>query len=296
MLRRAKSLVRGAVREAAVLSLRILGQQQLGHAVEKLIASAVTDVDVAGATLRFMTATPLLQRRAQTVLSKEPDTIRWIDQFEANDVLWDIGANVGVFSIYAAKVKGVRVFAFEPSADNFMVLNRNIESNALDDRIMPYCIALAAATELGFLNSPSFKMGAALHQFGRRGELSRYSPSATCRTLGTIGFSIDDFVRQFNPAFPTRLKIDVDGIEWEILQGAEKTLHDPRLRSIMVELSISDQAENDRTSAWLSEAGFLLASRGEMQESGGHAGANHLFVRCDAVDGDTTSASPPRAT
>jgi hypothetical protein len=92
------------------------------------------------------------------------------------------------------------------------------------------------------------------------------------------------------------LKIDVDGIEWEILQGAKKTLNDPRLRSIMIELSISDQAENDRTSAWLSEAGFLLASRGEKQESGGHAGANHLFVRCDAVDDNTTSASPPPAT
>lgn len=295
MLRRAKSIVRGAVREAAVLSLRILGQQQLGHAMEKLIASAVTDVEVAGATLRFMTATPLLQRRAQTVLSKEPDTIRWIDQFDANDVLWDIGANVGVFSIYAAKVKGVRVLAFEPSADNFMVLNRNIESNRLDDRIMPYCIALAGATELGFLNLSSRSLGAALHQFGQRGEVSRYAPGATCLAQGMIGYRIDDFLRQFNPTFPTHLKIDVDGIEWEVLQGAEKTLHDPRLRSIMVELSITDRAENDRTSAWLSEAGFSLAGRGGMQEGGGHAGANHLFLRRDAIDVNAANAPPHRA-
>ena len=39
--------------------------------------------------------------RADTVLTKELDTIGWIDEFDEGSVFWDIGANVGVYSLYA---------------------------------------------------------------------------------------------------------------------------------------------------------------------------------------------------
>jgi len=216
-------------------------------------------------------------------LSKEPDTIQWIDRFAPGDVFWDVGANVGIFSLYAARRRGVDVLAFEPSADNYMVLCRNVEINALEGRIVPYCIALAGNTELGVLNSPSRELGAALHQFGGRGHVSRYwnGDTSIC-AQGMIGFTIDDFIRQFAPSFPTRMKIDVDGLEWSILQGAGQTLRDPRLQSIMAELSVSDPAECDRANRFLSDAGFHLVSRGEIQTAEGEAAANHFFARTQA--------------
>jgi FkbM family methyltransferase len=243
----------------------------------------VSEVGLPEGPLRFMTPTPLLRARASSVLSKEPDTIEWIDRFEPGDVFWDVGANVGIFSLYAARRRGVEVLAFEPSADNYMVLCRNVQINALEARIVPYCIALAGNTELGVLNSPSREMGAALHQFGGRGEISRYwdGDSNIC-AQGMIGFTIDDFIRQFQPSFPTRMKLDVDGLEWPILQGAGETLRDPRLQSIMTELSTSDEAERDRAVAYLSDAGFDLVLRGDIQEAGGEAAANHFFARTRA--------------
>jgi FkbM family methyltransferase len=281
MMQRLKSVGLHALRRVACLPLRALGTAQRGLALDELGASMVSEVEIpGGGRLRFMTPTPLLQARARSALSKETDTIEWIERFALNDVFWDVGANIGVFSLYAARRRGVSVLAFEPSAANYMVLCRNIQINALNDRIVPYCVALADDTVLGVLNLSSQEMGAALHQFGLRGNTSRYwSGGAGFCAQGMTGYTIDDFVRQFRPPFPAHLKIDVDGLEWPILEGAEQTLRDPRLRSIMAELSVSDRTELERSLAWLAAAGFELVSRGEIQVSAGHAAANHFFAR-----------------
>jgi FkbM family methyltransferase len=283
MLNRIKSAGLRALREAACLPLRALGNGQRGRALEKLTGSMVSEVSLPEGPLRFMTPTPLLQARANSILSKEPDTIAWIDRFESGDIFWDVGANVGIFSLYAARRRGVQVLAFEPSADNYMVLCRNIEMNALEGRIVPYCLALTGSTGLGVINSPSCEMGSALHHFGGRGETSRYwDGDAHICAQGMVGFTIDDFIRQFQPPFPTRMKIDVDGLEWSILQGAGQTLSDPRLQSIMAELTLSDEAERDHALTWLSDVGFELVMRGGIQESAGETAANHFFARTRA--------------
>jgi FkbM family methyltransferase len=280
MLRRYKLAGLRILRDLASVPLRSLGMAQRGQALQNLLTSMVSKIEVPGGTMQFITPTPLLQTRASSALSKEPDTIEWIERFDPSDVFWDIGANVGIFSLYAAMRRGVRVLAFEPFADNYMVLCKNIDINSLGDRIIPYCMALAGKTELGLLNLASRDMGAALHQFGRRGETSRYwTVGHSTFAQGMLGYTIDDFIRQFQPPFPTRLKLDVDGLEWQILQGSRQTLRDPRLLSIMVELSLSDQAERDHAMAWLSDSGFELVGQGETQEAGGQVAANHFFAR-----------------
>jgi FkbM family methyltransferase len=281
LVRRVKSVVNKILRELATLPMRSLGEDHRSQIVEGLLASMVSELEVGRHTIRFLTPTPLLLGRSRTALSKEPDTVRWIDQFQADDVLWDIGANVGVFTLYAAIVRRARVLAFEPSADNYMVLCRNVEINALDDRVIPYCVALSANTGLGVLNSQSRAMGSALHQFGRPGDTSRYWVTKNCSHVqGVVGFSIDDFVRHFSPAFPTHLKLDVDGLELAILQGAVDTLADRRLRSILVEFSITDDAqERDSGMELLAAAGFEFVSQGELQKTAGSLAANHLFLR-----------------
>jgi FkbM family methyltransferase len=280
MLGRAKSAVRRLVRELAALPLRSLGEHERSKIVEDFIASMISDVVVGSHTIHFMAPTPVLLARARGALSKEPDTINWLDLMAADDVLWDIGANVGVFSFYAAVVRGVRVLAFEPSAGNYMVLCKNVEINALGDRVLPYCLALSGATTLGVLNCASSTLGVAQNQFGRPGVSSPYwSTSSGFHAQGMVGFTADDFVRQFEPTFPNYIKIDVDGLELDILRGATKTLRDHRLKSVMVELIISDDAERNAGIKLLHDAGLELESQGELQENSGVTAVNHLFVR-----------------
>jgi len=260
--------------------VRLLGDEPRGRLIEEIFDSMTFDVPVGAKSFRFATPTPTLRWRARTALSKEPDTIGWIDRFQPDDVLWDIGANVGVFSLYAAAIRGTRVVAFEPAAGNYMMLCRNVELNGLDNRVVAYCLALSGETRLGVLNSAERALGGALHQFGERGDSSVYWSEAGCIAhQGMTGFAIDDFIRLFNPPFPTHVKIDVDGLELPILRGAAATLHDRRLSSVMVELSLTDRAECELGLELLSQAGFELVAQGERQQAGGAAAANHFFAR-----------------
>ena len=56
--------------------------------------------------------------RASSFLYKEPETIKWIDSFNSSEYFLDIGANIGIYSLYAAK-KGISTTCIEPDALNF---------------------------------------------------------------------------------------------------------------------------------------------------------------------------------
>ena len=79
--------------------------------------------------------------RSNTILTKEPETIEWINNFKQKDVLYDIGANIGVFSLFASKKK-IKVLAFEPAFHNFKKLKKNIKLNKVNN-CKPHLIALS---------------------------------------------------------------------------------------------------------------------------------------------------------
>ena len=72
--------------------------------------------------------------RVETLLTKEPEKIEWIDGFKENSIAWDIGPNVGTYSLYAKIKKDIEVLSFKPAAPNLYVLNRNIEINRLEKK------------------------------------------------------------------------------------------------------------------------------------------------------------------
>src|SRR5262249_32214195 len=112
MAMRPQSVARGIVRRLAMLPMRSLGSRLRAEAIERLSDAMVAEATIPGGVIKFFAPTPLLQDRAASILVKEPDMIRWIDGFEPDTVFWDIGANVGVFTLYAALARGVRVLAF----------------------------------------------------------------------------------------------------------------------------------------------------------------------------------------
>lgn len=279
MKQRVNRIVSGVSRRLAALPLRFLSPDWRAQVLESLNEKMISTAPVPGGVIYFFAPSPLLRARAATLLSKEADTIRWIDSFEENSVLWDIGANVGVFSLYAAVCRKVNVLAFEPSAANFHVLARNIQLNRLSERVAAYCLAFSEFTQLGVLNLASPQMGGALSQFGHVGQMSRYAHQASGVVHGMIGLAIDEFISTFNPPFPNQIKMDVDGLELPILRGATQTLRDPRLRSLMVELSLTNKEENNSAIRLLAEAGWRLVNSGESQGSDTERAANHFFER-----------------
>lgn len=259
--------------------LRMLRADIRAYVLEQATESMVEVTPISNGQIAFYAPAALLLARARSVLSKETDTIKWIDTFNGG-VFWDIGANVGVYSLYAAIQKKIKVLSFEPSAANFYVLSKNVQLNQLCEFIATYCIAFCEDTKIGVLNMSSSTMGSAVSQFGEVGEMSRYwEGNSTVSFHGMTGFSIDYFIKRFSAPFPNYLKLDVDGLELPILLGARDTLRDSRVKSVLVELNIDDNSELDNTTAFLKEVGLTLSSKGTIQGTQTGQAANYLFVR-----------------
>ncbi|MEE9473462.1 MAG: FkbM family methyltransferase, partial [Acidimicrobiia bacterium] len=199
-------------------SLSLLGERaglRLSGRLRDELKSTVTVQTPAG-TLKFRSLNHLLLFRAETLLTKEPETIEWINAFEEGSVFWDIGANVGVYSLYAALKANCIVLGFEPAAFNYNILNRNIELNEMDETVTALCIAFGDSTRLDRFYMSSTEEGSALHSFGAATDWPGTPLPAHFRQ-GMIGLSIDEFVERYAPPVPNYIKIDVDGIEDKII-------------------------------------------------------------------------------
>ncbi len=205
----------------------------------------------------------------------EPETLAWIDGFETPCRFWDIGANIGIFSLYAGLRRGVGVSAFEPAAANYAALCRNIATNRLDGHVRAYCLALCDREVIADLNLSASNAGSVFNAFDS--DVDCFGrPIAAVSRQGMLGVSIDGLCRQFGLPAPNYLKIDVDGLEERILAGAGQTLADPALRSILLELEEQETARNRRLVAALEAAGFRLVARGTGSRGGSR---NGIFAR-----------------
>jgi FkbM family methyltransferase len=230
-------------------------------------------------TLKFFCPGMAPVMRALTLMTKEPETLEWIDGIEKTDVLWDIGANVGVYSLYAA-LRGLTVYAFEPGPGNYYLLSRNVEVNGFGERISSFCLAFNDETRFDSFYMSTTDLGGACSSFGEAIDFKGETYTAKFKQ-SMLGFTIDEFIRQFKPPFPNHLKIDVDGIEKKIVKGASETLSDPRLKSVLIELNVNLE-ECQEIIDLLGAHGFVLHKRehadvfykGEMANI-----YNHIFMR-----------------
>ncbi len=182
--------------------------------------------------------------RAHTLFTKEPVTIDWIRGFEDNSVFYDIGANIGVYSLYAAIVKKISVYAFEPESNNFQNLMENIILNRLTDKVMPYPIGLSDKTELTKLNLSQFTVGGSHHTVGLNAvDHTTLKPIETHFRQGIFSTTLDDLVFKWKFKMPNYIKIDVDGIEHKIITGSNKILNDKLLKSVLIEINESRQED-----------------------------------------------------
>ena len=191
---------------------------------------------------------------------KEPETIRWIEEGLApGDVLYDVGANVGVYSLVAAAFWGekIKIVAVEPSPVNFARLVRNLSLNRAEGQVIALPVALAERTGILPFHCENLEAGGSLHALGEavnyRGE--RFTPAAT---FSTLSYMLDELIEQFHLPEPTHLKLDVDGTELAILRGAQKSLRS--IKSVVVEVD-NHRADSSAIQAILEENGLRVSGR-----------------------------------
>jgi tRNA G37 N-methylase Trm5 len=72
-----------------------------------------------------------IKNRVDRMFNKEPETIAWINSMNQRSIFYDIGANIGLYTIYAAVKRQCSTYSFEPHAANFKSVIENIEANKL---------------------------------------------------------------------------------------------------------------------------------------------------------------------
>lgn len=191
---------------------------------------------------------------------KEPETVAWLEaQVQPGDVLYDIGANVGAYSLVAHAIAKGRctIYAVEPSFSTFDALSRNVFLNHAQEAIFPIHVGLGERTELSRFSFSSILPGAALHNARDAGPNGN---GGATFAQSILSFRLDDLVTQFGLQPPTLLKVDVDGPELQVLRGARECLGRSSLRSVLIEIDEEDPEWPEALSI-LSDHGFRVASR-----------------------------------
>ena len=198
--------------------------------------------------------------RANTFSSKEPEILEWIDKYGDKNPFFDIGANIGLYSIYYAKVKKGDVYSFEPSVFNLSQLAKNISINNLDKKIHIISNPLSNKQKINkFIVSDDIE-GGALNAFGvRYGYDGKKIQNSFAFNL--LGFALDDFFKmKIITKIPKLIKIDVDGIEHLILEGAQMTLKSKQCKSVFIEVNYSFKDQSEAVNKILKGCGFMLTN------------------------------------
>jgi FkbM family methyltransferase len=255
---------------------RFLLNQFLSAAMETMY-----DVSHNGLKLRFVVPNSLCNWRASTFSTKEPETLEWIESIPMSAVLWDVGANIGLYSVYAAKKRNCKVWAFEPSVFNLELLARNIYVNNLTDQICIVPIALSDHLGSSEMRMTTTEWGGALSTFGQE---FGWDGKAIRKVFEfrTMGMSMEDAVEKFAIPKPDYIKMDVDGLEHFILKGGLNVLKSTKGVLIEVNDDFHDQADQCRQ--LLTDAGLSLHEKrhSEMIASstaGFHNSYNQIWIR-----------------
>ncbi len=236
----------------------------LGYLKEKLEEYCYVHKRIQSKKLIFFCPNKLIEWRVKTFENKEPETLNWINKFqlEKKIIFWDIGANIGLYSIYAAlKFDKIDIFAFEPSTSNLRVLSRNISINKFQDKIKIISLPLSdEANNFSIFNESKFQEGGALNTFKENydftGKISNFE-----NKYNLLGTNIDELIKKEIIPIPDYIKIDVDGIEHLILKGGLQFLSHEKIKSILIEVNENFLTQFEQVKDIMSKCNFIIEKK-----------------------------------
>ena len=233
---------------------------------------------------KLKTTTSHDRMRHKTFFQKEPETIKWLDSLadiHGNDqfVFYDIGANIGIYSLYLSAINPTcKIFAIEPESTNFSSLNTNIGLNGFT-KIRPCMLALSDKTSFQDLHVSIIESGAGASAVGQD---YQYVKNRQIHKQGVMSYKLDDLVNEDYFEFPNFIKIDVDGHENQILEGAQCVIADRRLKGMLIEYEYQSQKNKDEFIKYVEEYGFSFSLESDWTDQVEDLGVsiqNFIFTR-----------------
>jgi FkbM family methyltransferase len=196
------------------------------------------------------------ERKNILFMEEEKSVIKlFLNEIKNGDVFYDVGSNVGLYSCFACKKAQLEeIVAFEPQPEVNARLKENIEQNGCADKtkIIKGVLAAEGGKQNLVVDESVPATGATTHSM---------SPNADGERIEVRAYTVDELITQNACSSPDVMKIDVEGAEYEVLQGMSQVLSKSPPRAIFVE--IHDQVKHfgatpDEVKSLLREAGYLL--------------------------------------
>jgi len=234
--------------------------------------------------IHLFTPSSMCLFRANTFSTSESETLLWIEEYGGNDcVLFDIGANVGLYSIYHSVLNNGKSYAFEPSIFNLKQLARNIYENKCHTKIFIIPNPLSSTNKIQKFKYGNIEEGGALSAYGVEYGFDGTNID-TVLSSNVLGFSLDYLIsNKLINDLPNIIKMDVDGIEPIILKGAIETISSTNVRSILIEVNSDFKEQENKVHQILNDCGFTFrqkyTSPSENEKSRFYNSGNEIWVK-----------------
>lgn len=162
------------------------------------------------------------------------------------DLFADVGANVGVYTVLASKICRANTYAFEPIEAAFRFLIKNIEINEIKDLVKPIQKGVGKQEEKLFFTR---RLDTVNHVVYEKKGIGNY-----------VETSITSLDITFKDIIPVLIKIDVEGFEWNVLQGADHIIQSSELKAMIIELNGSGKRygfSDEQIHSFLISRGFF---------------------------------------
>lgn len=203
----------------------------------------------------------------------EPEFLDWIDNIPQGEILYDIGASNGIFSMYAASC-GLRVIAVEPDPLNYFLLSYNNYLNSKSSVALEGCynFAISKAMAIGNIHIKHMELGGHEKILDKAKDVfgNEFQPDYSHSVLKC---ALDDLIGVMGLPQPSYLKIDVDGSETEVLEGAIVCLKN--VKSVFIELTVAFM--DSFALSFFESHGFTLQEKHQVQNYEGLF--NCIFVK-----------------
>jgi FkbM family methyltransferase len=215
--------------------------------------------DVRGKSIKWLAPNKRLLWMAAGIEYIEPELLDWIDQIPESSVYYDIGASNGIFAMYATK-RRLKVVALEPDPGNYFLLSWNAYLNHGGDfNVSAFNVAASDEFSVENLYMRTIELGT--HEKIVGAPLAMSGETFVPQHVHAIQLvPLDKWIAQFGLASPEYMKIDVDGHESRVLNGALDTLS--RCKEVFIEIEDSKLGELSRT---LGEVGLSMTSKYQVQ-------------------------------
>lgn len=176
-----------------------------------------------------------------------------IPTIKSGDIVVDIGANIGMFSLFAASLSpDVQVYAFEPASDTFALLQKNVEANHLANVQCAKCAVSAKTGELGLY----------LHR-GSTGDsvIRDWVGNQNITGMESVpSVSLNDLFYRYGLPRCDFLKVDCEGSEFDLFSTASDQTFE-KITAIAVEYHEHNGHESQELAALLEARQFQVSEK-----------------------------------